>query len=110
MPSLKSLLKEFGHSASGFALPSKESRAIGLQTFETYVAPSDGWLVAYNFSESDGFLGFYAYADGKVQCRSAVPTRLHVSAAVFLPLRKGMEVRRDGEAPSEIYFIPCDGV
>lgn len=110
MSSLKSLLRSFGKSAAGFSLPSTANRAIKLSDFESYIAPSDGWLVAYNFPESDGFLGFYAYADGQVQCRSAVPTRLHVSAAVFLPLRKGMEVRRDGEAPSEIYFIPCDGV
>jgi len=110
MSSLKSLLRSFGKSAAGFSLPSTTNRAIGLSDFESYIAPSDGWIVFYNYSQSEGYLGIYAIVGSQVQCRSDVPTRKDTSAAVYLPVRKGMEVRKDGETPSEIYFIPCDGV
>lgn len=110
MPSLKSLLRSFGKSAAGFSLPSTTNRAIGLSDFESYTAPSDGWIVFYKFSTADAYLGVYAIIGNQVQCRTDVPTRTNTSAAVYLPVRKGMEVRKDGDTPSEIYFIPCDGV
>lgn len=112
MPSLKSLIREFGRTSSRSALPPFPSDKIQLATNTSeYTAPSDGYLVAFSWAAASGAIGWYCHhseSDGEPRLRSAMVHESQRPSCIYLPMRKGQKATRDGDASEELYFVPLD--